>query len=204
MLEKIMSNFQSPKNNIIGRLLLRGMNIGHRQISRWTLSQLPRDAAFTNIIDIGCGGGWTLSRLLKRWSKANVVGIDVAEASVAKSLDYNAEAVSSGRCNVVLGNVASMPFPDGHFDAATAIETVYFWDPLDDSLREVRRCLKEGGWFVVGLEAGKKGQAQFWSRHVGGMHPYDAEYIKARLLAAGFRDVEADQGMMYARIVARK
>ena len=204
MLEKIMSNFQAPKNNLIGRLLLRGMNLGHRQISHWTLNQLPRDASFTNIIDIGCGGGWTISRLLKNWNSANVVGIDVSEASVAKSLDYNAKAVSSGRCSVVLGNVASMPFPDGHFDAATAIETVYFWNPLDDSLREVHRCLKDGGWFVIGLEAGKKSQAEFWSRHVGGMHPYDAEYLKTRLLATGFRDVEVDQGIMYARIVARK
>ena len=97
-----------------------------------------------------------------------------------------------------------MPFPDGHFDVTTAIETVYFWDPLDDSLREVYRCLKDGGWFVIGLEAGKKSQAEFWSRHVSGMHPYNAEYLKTRLLATGFRDVEVDQGIMYARIVARK
>jgi len=204
MLEKIMSNFQSPKNNIIGRLLLRGMNLGHRQISSWTLKQLPGDASFSDIIDIGCGGGWTLSRLLKRWKSARVVGIDVSEASVAKSLDYNEAAVASGRCSVVLGNVSSMPFPDGNFDAATAIETVYFWDPLDDGLREVYRCLKDGGWFVIGLEAGRKSQAEFWSRHVGGMHPYDAVYLKERLLAAGFRDVEVDQGIMYARIAARK
>jgi len=41
MLEKIISNFQAPKNNLIGRLLLRGMNLGHRQISHWTLNMIP-------------------------------------------------------------------------------------------------------------------------------------------------------------------
>jgi len=204
MLKNITSNFQSPKKNFFGRMLLRSMNFGHRNISKWATSLLPKDADFKEIIDIGCGGGWTLSRLLKTWSTARVYGLDVSEASVEKSRDYNAQAVADGRCEVTLGDVAAMPYQADFFDVATAIETVYFWDPLDNGLKEVYRCLKPDGWFIIALEAGTKGQAEFWSRHVEGMHAYDTEFLKERLLAVGFRSVNVERRLVYACIVARK
>jgi len=165
---------------------------------------LPKDADFKEIIDIGCGGGWTLSRLLKKWNTARVHGLDVSRASVEKSRDYNARAVADGRCEVTLGDVAAMPYEADFFDVATAIETAYFWTPIDKGLKEVYRCLKPEGWFIIALEAGTKGQAKFWSRHVEGMQAYDTDYLKERLLAAGFSSVSVERRLVYACIVARK
>jgi len=124
--------------------------------------------------------------------------------ALEKSRDYNAQAVADGRCEVTLGDVAAMPYQADFFDVATAIETVYFWDPLDNGLKEVYRCLKPDGWFIIALEAGTKGQAEFWSRHVEGMHAYDTEFLKERLLAVGFRSVNVERRLVYACIVARK
>ena len=34
------------------------------------------------------------------------------------------------------GNVCSLPYEDGTFDAVTAFETVYFWSPIKTALAE--------------------------------------------------------------------
>ena len=45
------------------------------------------------MLDIGCGGGATLQRLLKRREGSMVYGIDISEESVAKARKVNAEVL---------------------------------------------------------------------------------------------------------------
>ncbi len=47
------------------------------------------------MLDIGCGGGATLQRLLKRSKEAKVYGIDISEESVAKAKKVNADVLES-------------------------------------------------------------------------------------------------------------
>lgn len=42
------------------------------------------------MLDVGCGGGKTLQRLLKRSQGAKVYGIDISDESVAKARESNA------------------------------------------------------------------------------------------------------------------
>ncbi|MDR1469294.1 MAG: class I SAM-dependent methyltransferase [Spirochaetaceae bacterium] len=51
------------------------MNIGHSGVSRWGLKHLdikPGDY----ILDIGCGGGVNVARMLKRAREGRVCGLD--------------------------------------------------------------------------------------------------------------------------------
>ena len=72
----------------LGRVMLRFMNFGHAPLTNWGLSLVEIHDGWT-MLDIGCGGGATLKRLLMRSKGAQVYGIDISEESVAKARKVN-------------------------------------------------------------------------------------------------------------------
>jgi ubiquinone/menaquinone biosynthesis C-methylase UbiE len=132
----------------VGRRVVRAMNVGHATMTDWGLHLItvPPDAA---ILDVGCGGGSTVSKLAGMAPEGKVVGVDYSSASVAVSRDANAEEIGAGRVQIEQGSVAALPFPDCAFDIVTAVETHYYWPDLPANVREVRRVLKPGGSFVL-------------------------------------------------------
>ena len=87
--------------------------------------------------------------MLQRTLRGTVTGIDFSPVSVSKSLKVNTKAVEEGRCKVLEGNVANLPFDEGTFDLVTAFETIYFWPDIEHCFNEVKRVLKPGGQFVI-------------------------------------------------------
>ena len=77
------------------------------------------------------GGGRNAGELMKKYPKAKLTALDYSDISVAKASEYNKKAIAEGKCSVVRGNVAELPFENESFDLATAFETVYFWPGLD-------------------------------------------------------------------------
>lgn len=138
----------------LGRLNLRSMNRRHSKLTDWGLQHVTigsRDL----VLDIGCGGGRTVAKLAASATGGRVTGIDYSEASVAVSRKTNADAAN---VEIVHGSVSALPFPDGYFDVAAAVETHYFWPDLASDLCEVRRVLKPGGTFAIIAEAYKGGK----------------------------------------------
>ena len=189
LLSKIFSNTRKPEG-FWGRLMVAGMNGGsHAALAAWGLEKIgvPQEG---EILDIGCGGGANVSRLLSRSKGAKVTGVDYSSVSVAKSVKVNADAIAEGRCEVKEANVASLPFVDGQFALATAFETVYFWPDIEKSFSEVRRILVDGGTFlIINEDDGLSGNNEKWEKMIEGMHTYTPDELKAHLTAAGFRNV---------------
>lgn len=189
-----------------GFKLLECMNGGHHEeLSLWGLQflELAPDA---HVLEIGCGGGANIARLLERAPQGRVAGVDVSAVSVEASRNHNAAAIEAGRCQVVEGNSSALPFPEGTFDAATAFETVYYWD-LAQAFAEVRRVLKPGGLFLIcneddGLD---EGMHEF-AKQVPTMVIYTAEELSAALEQAGF-SIQVAQSVPekgHLALVARK
>ena len=53
--------------------------------------------------------------------------------------------------NLICQDMSRLPSPDCSFDKAYSINTVYFWESLDDEMAEIRRVLKPGGLFINAL-----------------------------------------------------
>lgn len=140
----------------LGRRMARAMNLSHAAMTDWALQQVPI-AANAAILDIGCGGGRTIHRLAALAPTGTVQGIDYSAASVAAARGTNAQEIASGRVQIQLGSVASLPFPDRTFDLITAVETHYYWPDLAANTREVLRVLKPGGTFVLIAETHRDG-----------------------------------------------
>ena len=150
MFKGFFNNARKPEGRM-GRMMASGMNGGtHEKLARWGMSHFEVKG---DVLDIGCGGGGNIGRILVMDSVNTVSGVDYSEVSVNKSREVNAKAIEDGRCSVVQGNVVDLPFEDRSFDVATAFETVYFWPDMNRSFEEVYRVLRSGGTFAVTNES---------------------------------------------------
>lgn len=150
MFKSFFENFRKPKDNFFGRFVLKGMNKGHEKLAKWGRSYLKIDKEFT-VLDLGCGGGRNIEYFL---SKANkVYGIDYSKSSVKMARNLNKDEIKSGRCQILLGDVKSLPVKDESIDIVTAFETIYFWDEIEKCFKEIYRVLKKDGEFLICNEA---------------------------------------------------
>ena len=136
-------SFGNPQG-FIGRLMLSGMNMGHSPMAKWAFTQfdVPNDGI---LVDIGCGGGFNIRRLLERSRDGFVYGIDISSTSVEKSKKMNKKNIGK-RCEVLLGSADNLPLEGNSIKLAIAFETVYFWENLEKCFAEVKRTLKNEVW----------------------------------------------------------
>ncbi len=185
LLKTFFTNCAHPQGRM-GRFMLRFMNLCHAPLTNWGLDLINIQDGWT-MLDIGCGGGATLKRLLKRSQGSMVYGIDISEESVSKAREVNADVLDK-RVFVQQGTATKLPYEDGKFDLVTAVETVYFWPDLPHCLQEVRRVLKPGGRFAVMVEMVDTDSK--WTNLVEGMTAYTPEQIKQMLEENGFVQTE--------------
>jgi ubiquinone/menaquinone biosynthesis C-methylase UbiE/uncharacterized protein YbaR (Trm112 family) len=114
---------------------LLGSGIRQRQLRKF-LQLAPGD----KVIDLGCGSGRSL--LWNEASGATFVGTDVAPFFAKESRD---------RMPLALGDLRQLPFPDGTFTKAYALDVLEHLSPeaLDAMLKEAARILAPGGVLFV-------------------------------------------------------
>jgi ubiquinone/menaquinone biosynthesis C-methylase UbiE len=184
-LKKFFSQTAHPEG-FLGRIMLRMMNFGHAPLTNWGLDQINFKDQWT-ILDIGCGGGATLQRLLKRSKNSKVYGIDISDESIKKAKEVNEKELGKS-VFIEKGSATELPYADRCFDLVTAVETVYFWPELPKCLKEVRRVLKPGGQFAIMVEVIETDS--MWTNIVKGMTAYSPEQLKDMLDTAGFADTQ--------------
>ena len=196
------SQFSRP-SSLMGRLLLRSMNIGHGRLHQWGLKAAGIQLT-DRVLDVGCGGGKAISRILEE-TRREVAGVDHSSEAVKTARSVNRAAVSSGRLRIVESSVESLPFRDGFFDVVTAFETTYFWPELQAALTEIHRVLNRGGRLVIANEFADRASAGAWADRLN-MHVPDSEALAGAAYEAGFLmvDVSVHPHNGWLRLVAAK
>ena len=141
-----VSQCQKP-TGWLGRFVLWRMNSRHSRVTDWGLGHIPVEKHYT-ILDVGCGGGRTVSKLAAA-AQGKVYGIDYSPESVAASKRTNARSIDEGRVEIRHGSVSQLPFPSDTFDLVTAVETHFWWPNLPADMREIFRVLKVGGRLIL-------------------------------------------------------
>ncbi len=177
-----------------GKLFVNKMNSGaHAELSKWGLSFLTLEN-YSDILEIGCGGGANVANLLEGCPNGHVTGIDYSDVSIKTSRKVNAEAIKAGRCRIEQGNVRDLSFADESFDLATAFETIYFWPEIEDSFAQVARVLKKDGTFFICNETdGEDPEGYQWEKEIEGMKIYKAEEIQKNLKQTGFSEISVER-----------
>ena len=203
----LMDQFKCPKGRR-GRLVAALMNRGHKPLTLWGLMHVEIELDYV-ILDVGCGGGKTVSRLAKKAPRGKVFGIDYSPDMVEYSKKVNKKLIAENRVEIVEGSVEKLDFSNDFFDLVTAIETYYFWHSFSDALKEIRRVLKPKGHFLMVNEMVQDGVYDVKSAktikqaHVR-LIPLDE--TKSTLEAVGFEDFQifTKAGSPWNAILAKK
>ena len=177
----------------LGRLVLRNMNSRHSKVTDWGLSQASI-GKLDIILDVGCGGGRTVSKLAAIATQGKVYGIDHSTESVAIAMRTNKQWIDIAHVEIRQASVSQLPFSDGAFDVITAVETHFWWPALPTDLCEALRVLKPGGRLIIIAEV-YKGAAAFTSKAAErysektGMALLTVEEHRALFTDAGYSDV---------------
>lgn len=205
LFKNYVSQTRKPEG-VLGKLMLSGMNSGHAKMADWGMAYLP-DIAPKAAVDIGCGGGRNAGELLKRYPDAHVTAIDYSQLSVDKATAYNRAMIAAGRCTVMRGDVSNLRLPAGHFDLATAFETIYFWPGLEQCFAQVAKVLKPGGLFMICNESdGTDATSLKFEKIIDGMKNHTAGEIESALTEAGFNEitVKHHETKPWIAVLARK
>ena len=187
----VMYQVRKP-SRVLGRVMTSTMNESHSKMTDWGLRHISIEKQFT-ILDVGCGGGRTISKHAAAASDGTVYGVDYASGSVAASRAENRDAIAKGRVEIQQASVSQLPFPDAKFDLVSAVETIYYWpDPVKD-LAEILRVLKPGGRVIVICETYAGGRWSSFKSPVMKLlraKNFTVDEYKQLLTSAGYIEVQ--------------
>jgi 2-polyprenyl-3-methyl-5-hydroxy-6-metoxy-1,4-benzoquinol methylase len=106
-----------------------------------------RKSQSLSILDMGCGQGRFIERLLKLFPYAEIVGIDISEGAIdyAKSL-----FVKNKKVQLIVGNYSSYldSFPDNSFDILVFTEVAFFFPGWKSDFAKMVCKLKSDGHLI--------------------------------------------------------
>jgi SAM-dependent methyltransferase len=105
--------------------------------------------AAPDVLEVGPGPGGLAVELARRVDGLRLTGLDIDAAMVERA---NARARREGlgdRLTFVVGDVATLPFPDASFDLVTSSFSAHHWPDAAAGFAEIRRVLRPGGRAIV-------------------------------------------------------
>jgi 2-polyprenyl-3-methyl-5-hydroxy-6-metoxy-1,4-benzoquinol methylase len=124
-------------SNPVVRRLMQGF---HRE-----LDELFATAAPTSILDVGCGEGVLTHEWAQRLHGGRIVGIDLDDPHLHEQ--WKTRTAPNLEYRVM--KAENLPFADGEFDMASAIEVLEHVPDPEDTLAEMARCAAR--WLLVSV-----------------------------------------------------
>ena len=174
-----------------GRDMILRMNREHGPLRAWGFAHIP---VGRSVLDVGCGAGAALRELSEQYPEAMLTGCDISPLAVETATALNEDLVKSGRMRFLRCGVPDLPFGDGAFDTVFSVESLYFWPDQVAGLREIRRVLAPGGWFMTALEmvGGMMNERQLAIVEHLKMRCPTQDELRGLMTEAGFADVTVE------------
>ncbi|HEY4458397.1 MAG TPA: methyltransferase domain-containing protein [Pseudonocardiaceae bacterium] len=104
--------------------------------------------AAAEVLDVGCGSGRATARIAVR-TKTHVTGITVSPHQVRLALARPETGLGAGQASFQLTDAMDLPFSDGRFAAAFAIESIVHMSDRARAFAGITRVLQPGGTLVT-------------------------------------------------------
>ena len=145
-----------------------------------------------SVLEIGFGNGHTAPLLIQQADALTYTGIEIAQTMVVEATAFNRALIDAGQATFHLAPAEAMPFNDATFDAAVAVNVVYFWSDAVRALTEICRVLRPGGLSVVAsMDSATAAAAPFYRAEFG-FRIHEPNELAAMHRTAGFAAVDIE------------
>lgn len=110
------------------------------------LDSIPFEESFS-FLDVGCGNGWIVRKISEMKNCKKAVGIDKSRKMIVQAK----KKISNKKQNFIHTDIESWRY-SGKFDYVFSMESLYYADSIDVSLRKIFKLLKPGGRFFCGTD----------------------------------------------------
>lgn len=153
-----------------------------------------------HVLEVGFGHGRTLARAAGLTSAGRVVGVDVSSDMLAMARNFNRALIDASIVELHLVDSSTLPFPNGRFDRAYSVHTIYFWKDALAHLRELRRVIRVGGKLVLSFRPDSAEARQAFPATVYSFR--SSVEIRDLVLAAGFSQADISDRTIPGRDLA--
>jgi ubiquinone/menaquinone biosynthesis C-methylase UbiE len=181
----IRKQFAKPSGTL-GWMVGHVMALTNADRSEWVFSLLdlkPED----RVLEIGFGPGADVLRASRMVSF--VAGVDHSDVMVKQASRRNASAIRAGRVKLELGSANKLPYPEANFDKVFAINSAQFWKDSVNTISELGRVLRPGGWAALAVQPRSKGATEDHAHQAG-------KGLADAMKKAGFSDVHCESRAM--------
>lgn len=158
------------------------------------------------VLDVGTGMGITARTLAGRGLDVVTIDTNAHDQEVAAFLTNQPK--QSARIRFMVTNATSLPFPDGHFGAAVAVDVLHHFEDGRPALAELARVVKPGGAVVLadfsreGFELVRRVHASEGRVHLEG--PVTMDWARGFLCGGlGFAEEKLSAGQLHQVSVLR-
>ena len=138
-----------------------------------------------SFLDLGCGNGWVVRKMLNEKLCNKAVGIDGSINMIANAKAFN------DNCKYLTGDLEEIELQQ-KFDVIHSMEVLYYIDKPADLLEKIAKFwLAENGRLIVGIDRYFENQeSHSWDTDVGTKMHLKSEYEWVEMFkAAGFKQV---------------
>ena len=167
---------QYYKRPLVGILFRERINMGLRLLGskRWA-----------SALEVGYGAGAVLSALAPNVKELHGIDLDAEPVAVTKSLAERGIAADLRK-----GDVTELPYQDGTFELVVCFSVFEHLHRYDRALTEVRRVLRPGGTFLLGMPMVSPWMSKLFDlighKNIDDDHVTTPGTVASRFGAAGF------------------
>ena len=131
----------SPKYDALNHLLSLNIDkVWRRKTAKTVTKSHPN-----TLLDLATGTGDLAIALAKCNPQTHIIGLDISEKMLDIGKAKVAQRKLESQIELSLGNAATVPFEDNHFDAVTVAFGVRNFENLGKGISEIQRVLKPAG-----------------------------------------------------------
>ena len=101
------------------------------------------------ILDSGCGPGFVIIELAKKFPSGEFIGIDLSDPLLEIANDTSKNEKLTNRVKFLKADVQNVPFPNSFFDFILNINMLHLVESPVKMLNEIQRVLKPEGLFYI-------------------------------------------------------
>jgi SAM-dependent methyltransferase len=157
-------------------------------LDRWTraamIARIGCLSRGVRIADVGCSSGHLLEDLRLAYPRAELIGVDLITAGLAKA------HVAVPTARLLHADACSLPLADASVDAITSANLLEHITDDRRALAEFARVLRPGGRAVVVVPAGPR-TCDYYDRFLGHERRYGRQELASKCAAAGLEPMES-------------